>query len=256
MTSLIATSWPSRAIGDSIGVDTTSKLPYHKIRNMNLGEFLRKNRYLVLTIILAIIVVFLYFLTVSLHSPNINFPSLRKTQTAVPAVPSAAVNVKNPVLASFSQNPNYTVSTLDGPGALKYFKDYGVFGKTYNAKVQTGVLPVTKAFVILSPNKNQVVDYKDSAGNILFSYSIGFSGDTMSIYIYLPDEKLKSADASMLFSSAAVYAVSKLNATGKIETTPLPDLGGHKLFGVAPVIIPAGQTQIPTPTPTPTNPTK
>lgn len=167
-----------------------------------------KNKPALYILILLIVVGFLIYL--NLH-PNL----LQRRTSPIPASkPVSPANTTGIVLA-ISQHPKYSLTLTDSQKLADYFKALGIFGKTYNEKVQKDTLPVAKIIVVLTANQNQVIAQKDQAGKEIFAYSLVFLKDTLFINGYLPPDILAGGQAAQIFQNGVISAVSKLESTAK-----------------------------------------
>ena len=188
------------------------------------------------------------------------FPTFDKVAQLIPGAPTPYVTLapgEKPLVAAVSERADVGVTVLNQEALDGILTELGVFNKVYNKDVQPDNSPLKKMVIILTTNQ-QLIEYKDTSGNILFSYAVGFQRDYAAVYINLPGEF--SSSYSSMFGAALLYITHDLV---DIETTPqdfnefYSNAGG--LFELStrnqetePTIPPEIQMLLsPTPTPTP-----
>ncbi len=187
-----------------------------------------------LIVFIIILILLNYFDIVNLKNGRFRlFPLNLKSASPVPASPATPNATQTTVIIAASLRNDYLLSLTDEKGLSTYFENFGIWGKAYNTKVQTDTLPVNKALIFLSDKKNQIADYKDAKGNILFSYSLLFKGDTIFITVFLPPETISSPNASSAFGQDVVNVLSKINSSNSNAIYTAPEgITTNRLFSI------------------------
>lgn len=171
---------------------------------------------IILILCATLLIVFNYFDIVPLSKNNperLGFLPTKKAATATGFIVDAPTPPSNtrPAVYAVRRHPSYNLVISDNEGLIKFFKDLGIWGKRFNPSAQQDTLPVNTAIIFLSNDENQINIYKDKDGKHLFSYTLSFTGNMIYITVFLPQNILTSPQASQTFTSAILYAASKIN---------------------------------------------